>query len=126
MRKLILFSILFLIPFSAFADDEIYRVERPDGGVSIIYYRVGAKDSLYDVIQSFGFSGFPIKRINASDIPPKTDRDFWMVDPVTKKIVVNEDAKKEKEDQIQADEDQKKEVLSKLKITQSELDTLVS
>lgn len=96
MKKLI-FSILIismLISLLAILDvfAENYAVERPDGGVSIIYYHDGANDSLETVIKDLGFKGYPIKKIAASDFPSnRIDRKYWKLNqiPIGKKIEID-------------------------------------
>lgn len=126
MRKLLFIAILF-ISFPVFADEELYRVERPDGVVSIVHYKSGSQKSLSEALNSFGFSGFPVKKISLSDISTdRTYRNFWAVDPVTRKIAVDQDKKKQFLDAKAAEESQRQAILDKLKISESELDTLVN
>lgn len=124
MRKYLILFLLISFPVFA-SDNEAYLVERPGGGVSIVNYKPGGKDSLSDVLHSFGFDNYPIKALKEEDIPPtKEDRNFWIKDAVTKKVVVDF-AKKQAEQraQIQA-EDEAEAILAKLKITKEEFEKI--
>ena len=116
MKKLL---ILFLL-FSATAYADMYAVERPDGSVSVVNHIGG--DSLEDVLGELGFSGYPIIRISASDLPPREDRSFWAFNdiPVGKKLKVDSVKKAQKEAEKQAKEAEKDAVLTKLKISREE------
>lgn len=121
---LILGLILFpSVVFSDVATDK-YMVERPDGGVTVIYYVSGSKDSIEDVIKSYGLSGLPYQKVNASDIPAtRIDRKYWKksgnsmgIDTVKRQSDI--DAKTAKEAEKDA-------VLTKLKISKDEFKKLV-
>lgn len=119
------FLLFFLILAPIANAAESYAVEKPDGSVAIVNYFGGA-DSLSDVIEELGFSGYPIIRISASDLPDRSDREFWSFNdvPLGKKIKVDTDKKAAKE----ADKAQKRAeidaVLLKLKVTEDEVKKL--
>ena len=111
MKKLIFLS---LILFSVPAYAEMYAVERPDGGTSIIYYQEGSNDSLESVINDLGFKGFPIKKITPSDLPPdRSNRKYWKVNeiPIGKKIMIDSNKKQADEAAQQSTEARKRAVL---------------
>ena len=117
MRKLILVFLLLISGISYASDSELYLVERPDGGVSVLQYFPGSKDSLQDVLRDMGFSGYPIERISKNDLPTnRADRKYW------KRGVLNKieiDTAKKTADQVaEAAKDARKKTL--LKMTDSE------
>lgn len=121
MKKLIfVLVVFFLIPYALILDaqveTELYAVERPDGGVSIIHYIPGSGDSLESVVNELGFSGFPIKRITKNDLPQdRTDRKYWKMNPVPigKKIEIDT-AKKTADETAKAAKEERKRALLKL------------
>ncbi len=122
MRNILILASL-LICSTAFAGEEIYSVERPDGGVSIIHYNTNSVDSIEDVLNSLGFMSYPIRKINSSDIPQdRTDRNYWRAD--RKKVVIDADKKQADSDVKSAKELQRLAVLQKLKISKDELAVL--
>ena len=127
MKKLIF---VFFIVFSSnvyniYADT--YAVERPDGGVSIIYYNEGASDSLESVINDLGFKGFPIKKVDVSDLPPdRSNRKYWKLNdiPVGKKIIIDSVKKQVDLDAQAQKEIEKDAVFTKLKISRAEFEKI--
>lgn len=93
-----LFLILFL-SFSVNAYADSYAVQRDDGGVTLVHYIEGSSDSLADVLTELGLMGKPIIRIEESDLPPRSDRDYWEFNdvPIGKKLRVNTAKKAAKE-----------------------------
>ena len=114
-----LLSLLFLVSFSSSAFASTYAVDRPDGGVSIVNYSEGSSDSLEDVLKAQGFSGYPVSKVEVSELPSRADRKYWKKNG--NKVEV--DAVKKSADLAgQADKDAKKAAaLAKLKVTHKEL-----
>jgi len=113
MIILILLISLF-ISHDAFA--ELYAVQREDGGVSVINYLEGSKDTLEDVVKQLGYWGRPIHRIKPSDLPSdRTDRKYWTINhvPFGKKIKID-NSEKEKDEAKKAQVEQRKRELLKL------------
>lgn len=102
---------------------EKYAVQRPDGGVSIVYYFPGSNDTLDDVLRSQGLDNLPIAIVKDSDLPATREfREAW----VKQGSKIREDAVKKQE--IIAEETQKQEekqaVLEKLKISEEEFEKI--
>lgn len=120
MRKLL---ILFLFGFCSVSYADTYAVDRSDGGVSIINYNEGSKDTLQEVIHDLGFDGRPVKRISASDLPStREDRKYWTLQG--NKVVVDAAKKQVAEAEKAAKEAEKDAVLAKLKISKAEFEKL--
>lgn len=119
-----LFLILgaFLLNFGG-VDTENYAVERPDGGITVVYYVPGSEDSLDDVLRDMSLSGFPISKVKKSDLPPTREfRNTWT--KLGKRIVEDGDKKIEIIQEKERKESKKQAVLSKLKISEEELDVI--
>lgn len=123
MRKIIGFLFVFSIFFSFTVYADTYAVDRADGGVSIINYNEGSKDTLQDVIHDLGFDGRPVKRVSASDLPStREDRKYWTLQG--NKVVVDTAKKQVAEAEKAAKEAEKDAVLAKLKISRAEFEKL--
>lgn len=124
MKKIILFSIFVLLSSKLYAEEEIYSVQRDDGGVSIVHYNPASKDSLEDVLRESGLDGLFARKISASDLPAsKADREFWKASG--KKVVVDQAKKQQSEAEKSQKEIEKQAVLAKLKISKNEADALL-
>lgn len=120
MKKIIFLLLIF--PSVAFADQ--FAVENPDGSIEIVFYQGGRK-SLGDVLTENGLSGLPIKKITDSDKPPREDRAFFVLSDVPgKKIAVDAQAKQAEEARKIQESQARQAVLTKLGITQEELENL--
>lgn len=119
MKKLIFFGLLFLIP--GIVSAERYMVEKPDGGVAIVYVE---GESIESVLEKNQMTGWDYREINDEDIPAsRADRNYWKFDSGSKKVVVDT-AKKA---QVEQEKSAKKEaVLAKLKITEQEARDLIN
>lgn len=114
--------LILLILFAPIAGAETFVVEREDGGVTIIESVI--PDGLDQHLEANNLQGRPVKKIKASDIPPdKTYRDAWVMNPsaVGKKIMVDQQKKKDIDDAKTAKQAEKQAVLQKLGITEEEL-----
>lgn len=74
----------------------IYAVEKPDGSIAIINYKEGSFDALDEVLRDLGFDGYPIRRVDPKEFPPREDRDYWImlggkikVDQMAKQLDLN-------------------------------------
>jgi len=119
MRQIITGLGILFICGNCFA--EMYSVDRDDGGVSIIHYKEGSRDSLDDVIKELGFEGMFIRRI--TEIPnDRSDREFWAMSG--KKIVID-NVKKQASINEKLNERMKRDaVLNKLKLSEDEAKSL--
>lgn len=125
MKYIFLLSI-FLFPAVSFANVEVYVVEREDGTVAIHSYKTSSSVSLEETLKEAGIEGLKLKQIKPSDIPQtKEHRDAWRFDPITKIVKVDEAKKSELEVLKSEKENSKLAILEKLKISESELETLV-
>lgn len=125
MIKKILIVSIFLFPFLANAEiqTEKYMVERPDGGVSIVYYIPDSGKSLNDVLAAQGYENYPVYAIAQTDIPTdRSDRNYWKRSGG--KIVVDPEKKQADLDIKNQKQAEKDAILAKLKISDQELDTL--
>lgn len=117
--KKYLFISLFLFCSVCHADDfEKYVVDRPDGGISIVYVVNGSRDDIYDVLKSQGMEEYPYRRLEG-ELPSREDRDSWTRNG--KKIVVDRDKKEAKQAQKAKREADKQAALAKLKLSEKEL-----
>lgn len=119
MKKLIFLSLLF-ISSNAFASK--YAVERSDGGVSVITYNQGSKDSLEDILKEQGFEGRPVIEITDDQLPTRSERKYWKRSGG--QIVVNVTKKQADLDAKASKEAEKDAVLSKLKLSKEEWEKL--
>lgn len=121
MKKLLII-LLFLFPCVLNADNssDIYAVERPDGGVSIVYYLNGSGDSFDQVLKDLGFKDYPVLKIDKSEIPvSKSERKYWKHN--NGKIQIDA-VKKSADLALKAEKEAKKSAaLAKLKLTKQEL-----
>lgn len=105
--------LIFLFLFfnaTAFADWEHYAVEKPDGSIAVVGYNPGSNDTIQDVLNELGFSGFPIVSVTKNDLPQdRSDRKYWK--KLGKKIVVDQDLKNSDLAKKQADDNRKKALL---------------
>ena len=123
MRKLIFILFLMAVSGYAHADWTQYLVEKPDGSVAIVGYNTKSKnDSLKDVIDSLGYTGYPISLIRASELPSRSDREFWKKNdvPIGDKVIIDEVKKAQKEAEKASEKTARDAVLTKLKITEEE------
>lgn len=118
MRNIIFFA-LFLACSAVYAEEnEVYIVDLPDGGVSVVYYFPGSEDTIEDVLKSQGKGGYPFRRLQGA-LPAREDRDAWV--RKGKKIVVDIDKKEEKVAEREKRKADKAAALAKLKISEKEL-----
>ena len=95
----------------------LYIVEREDGGVSEIY-RTGRSKSIEDELKKIGLEGRPYFRTSPDELPDYADRQFWTAE--NNRVVVDQVKKAAWEAEQAAEEQKKKDVLAKLKITEQE------
>lgn len=126
MKKIIFLILLTTIPSIAYAGR--YLVEKPDGSVTVVEYVEGSKDSLSDVLDSFGLQGLPIDALNPGDLPAtRIDRKYWKKNPVPigSKVIIDT-VKKNADLALEAKKQAEKDaVLLKLKISEDELKALL-
>lgn len=114
---------------------QMYAVERDDGGISIVTYEDGSKDSLADVLKDMGlmysFDPHKIYAISKSDLPAdRADRRYWKLNKVGigPRVLIDTDKKQADIDRKKNEKILKKQkrdvVLGKLNITESELKDL--
>jgi len=122
MRSIIfIFSLFF---GSTFAYAEKYLVERPDGSVAIINYLGGSNDSFADVVRDLGFTGFPIERLDESDLPAtREDRKYWRLNavPIGAKIKIDTAAKATDQAQEATDLARRNTLATKMGVTPAEM-----
>lgn len=115
MKKLtLIFICLVILLKNGYCDDvELYAVSKADGQISVINYYPGSGDSLEHILKDNNFVGFPIKRIQTSDLPARSDRKYWRLNdvPIGKKIIVDLAAKQADELDKQTKEERKRSLL---------------
>lgn len=89
MKKLFILSAFLFFSFPAYSEDK-YLVEKPDGSVIIVHYVGGI--SLEEVLKNQSLLGLPIKKIEDTDFPPRSDRKYYRMNkvPVGPKIEVDQ------------------------------------
>lgn len=113
MRTFILSLPLFIIiTFCALAFGETYAVTKDDGSVAIVNYFPGSTDTLSDVLEEVGLDGRPI--IQISEVP-EGPMEYWKV--AGKRVVIDQNKKQAIENQKQAKEERKRQLL---KMTEDE------
>lgn len=132
MKKIILFMLIFS-PTVVFAnvDSEKYLIEKADGSVAILNYISGSNDSLDKVIHEV----FPnqaeivsISKVKDSDFPKgREDRNFWKKNdsPLGPKVVVDTGKKASFLQGKMREQNERKQVLTKLNITEPELELIL-
>ena len=113
MKKIISAFGLFILFSTPLHAEELYAVERADGGVSIVNY-FGGK-SLEEVLKSSGLEGRPIKPITRADLPSRADRNYWKMNdvPIGKKIIVDT-VKRQEAEAAKAQKEARKQALLKM------------
>lgn len=120
MKKIIFYFFIFLaLVIPAYAGQGVYAIKRDDGGVSIV--NLGDKD-IDQTLEEIGLSGRPYKKIKESDLPEKSDRDFWTLED--KEIVIDEDKKQEFNENELKNKDEEKEFLKRLNWTERDVEIL--
>jgi len=104
-----------------------YAVERSDGGVTIVSYLEGSNDTLSDVLEKLELTGRPVQRIDESDLPDIADREFWAFNdvPIGAKLKVDAAKKAAKQAEKAAKQAKKNAALSKIGLTEEELQDLL-
>jgi hypothetical protein len=124
MKKSFLFTLIFLITcLTAYAETTKYLAENPDGSVRVIYYVPGSVKTIDQVLTDLGVDKSKVKEIKSDDIPgDRTDRKYWKAK--NGKIEIDANKKQADIDSKLAKKAEKDAVLSKLKISDEELDKL--